>query len=340
MVRWHLALGISIALCACAAPHALTMRPHHLSDGTFRNPHSKEDPGFGRVVMWQLGGYDESAALEPVPAGFAYPNPHEPVDPVQPRVTWVNHSTFLVEVAGVRFLTDPIWSERASPVPWAGPKRRHAPGIPLDAVGTVDFVVVSHDHYDHLDAATVRHFADQVEWFVPLRLAEWFRGLGVTRVRELDWWESAHHGPRARITAVPAQHFSMRGPWGVNATLWTGWVIEIADRRVYFAGDTGYNEHDFREIGRRFGPIDLALIPIGAYSPREVMRSRHVAPSEAVEIHRDVQSRRSVAGHFGTFQQTDEPPEQPPYDLLRALERSGIDPTEFRVLDPGQSINF
>jgi N-acyl-phosphatidylethanolamine-hydrolysing phospholipase D len=248
-------------------------------------------------------------------------------------------------MGSVRLLTDPVWSERASPVPWAGPRRRHSVPLSLDQVGRIDLVLISHNHYDHLDRDTVRRLGDRVRWFVPLGIAAWLRGEGIHRVEELDWWQSSEFGPDVRITAVPAQHFSMRSPFDLDDTLWTGWVVTLRGeggtrKTVYFAGDTGHNSTDFREIGRRFGPVDLSLIPIGAYLPRRIMHARHVSPREAVAIHRDVRSRLSVGMHWKTFRQTDEPLDQPPFDLWRALEEQGIPPPAFRVLEPGQTINF
>jgi N-acyl-phosphatidylethanolamine-hydrolysing phospholipase D len=331
--------------CGCTRTCADPEYPHHLADGGFRNPHASDDSiGFGQILGWQLGFYDETASLPRPPADFTYPNPRESADPGRPRVTWINHSSFLVEAGGVRFLTDPIWSERASPVSWAGPRRRHPVPIALDGLGRIDFVVISHNHFDHLDLDTVRRLGNHVRWFVPLGLGSWFRAQEITRIEELDWWQRSRHDPVAVVTAVPAQHFSLRSPFDLNETLWVGWVVELTlpqgKKTVYFAGDTGYNFTDFREIGRRFGSVDLSLLPIGAYSPRRLLQSRHLSPEEAVMIHRDVGSALSVAMHFGTFKQTDEPLKQPPYDLWRALRAHGVSVRQFRVLEPGQAINF
>jgi N-acyl-phosphatidylethanolamine-hydrolysing phospholipase D len=339
--------ALSLALFGCAARQIDPARPHHLSGGGFRNPHAGEDSfGFGPILLWRLGAYDEELrSLVRPPPGWRFPNQTTSVDPARPHVTWVNHSTFLVDLGSVRFLTDPVWSERASPVPWAGPRRRHSVPFSLDEVGRIDFVLISHNHYDHLDRETVRRLGDRVHWFVPIGIAAWLRAQGIHRVEELDWWQSSEFGPRIAVTAVPAQHFSMRSFFDLNETLWTGWVVSLRgakgpEKTIYFAGDTGHNPEDFHEIGRRLGPMDLSLIPIGAYLPRRLMRTRHVSPRDAVAIHRDVGSRLSVAMHWRTFRQTDEPLDQPPFDLFRALHEYGISPREFRVLEPGQAINF
>jgi N-acyl-phosphatidylethanolamine-hydrolysing phospholipase D len=341
-----LALALAGPLFGCAARRVDPDQPHHLTNGGFRNPHAPRDSlGLGQIVLWRLGAYDETRTLARPPPGFTFPNPQKNLDPARPQVTWINHSTFLVDLGPVRLLTDPIWSERASPVPWMGPRRRHSVPLSLDQIGRIDFVLISHNHYDHLDRDTVRRLGDRVRWFVPPGVASWLRSEGIHRVEELDWWQSSQFGPGIAVTAVPAQHFSMRSLFDLDDTLWTGWVVTLraetaARKTVYFAGDTGYNPVDFREIGRRLGPMDLSLIPIGAYLPRRLMHTRHVSPREAVAIHRDVRSRLSVGMHWKTFRQTDEPLDQPPFDLLRALEDGGLPPRHFRVLEPGQAINF
>ncbi|MFQ5458778.1 MAG: MBL fold metallo-hydrolase, partial [Myxococcota bacterium] len=259
-----------------------------------------------------------------------------------PTVTWVNHSTFLVSADGVNVLTDPIWSDRCSPLQWLGPKRRHPPGVAFADLPRIDHVVISHSHYDHLDLDTVKALGNGPTWWVPLRLAAWFEAQGITNVVELDWWASrdiARNGKSPlRFTSVPVQHFSGRTPFDRNTTLWTGWVVRIGERQFYFAGDTGYNAHDFTGARKRLGPMDLALIPIGAYNPRWFMRDMHVNPAEAAQIHLDLGSRLSIGMHWKTFRLTDEPSREPPYALFLALEEQGIPPGRFRVLDPGQRI--
>ncbi len=344
--RLLLSVSWAILLFACAGHHVDPAMSHHWQEGGFRNPHAPPDSlGLADLLRWRVGYYDERRSLPPLPAGFTSPNPREPLDPLRAHVVWINHSTCLVDLGSTRFLTDPVLGERVSPVSWAGPRRRHSLPVGLDQLGPIDFVLISHNHYDHLDRETVERLGDRVRWFVPLGVAGWLRDQGVHRVEELDWWSATTFGPDLRVTAVPAQHFSMRSWFDRDETLWTGWVVSFRGdgaraKTVYFAGDTGHNGSDFREIGRRLGPMDLSLIPIGAYSPRRLMQPRHASPGDAVEIHREVRSRLSVAIHWRTFQQTDEPPEQPPFDLFLALERRGVPPRAFRVLEPGQAINF
>jgi N-acyl-phosphatidylethanolamine-hydrolysing phospholipase D len=223
-----------------------------------------------------------------------------------PSVTWIGHATFLVRMDGVTFLTDPIFSERASPVSFAGPARLTAPGVPLDALPKIDFALVSHDHYDHMDLPTVAALAARgVPFFVPLGMGDLVREAGGTAT-ELDWWQSASFA-RVRVHCVPAQHFSGRSIVGENRRLWAGWVVGGPSRRFYHAGDTGYFD-GFAEIGRRFGPLDLAAIPIGAYAPATIMQFVHLNPEEAVQAAVDARATTAVGMHYGTFDLTDEPP--------------------------------
>ncbi len=254
-------------------------------------------------------------------------------------ITWIGHASFLIQAAGLNILTDPVLSKRSSPVQWAGPARIAPLGLEFDELPPVDVVLISHNHYDHLDANTVRKLVrrDAPEFIVPLGLADWFRQRGINEVRELDWWQSDHVFDALTVYAVPAQHFSGRTASDRNRSLWCGFVFEAAGQRFYFAGDTGYGP-DFEEIGRRFSPIDVSLIPIGAYLPREFMRAVHVNPEEAVKIHLDVGSRRSIGMHWGTFRLTLEPLEEPPQKLKSALLAAGIEPQNFLVMQHGQTL--
>ena len=272
----------------------------------------------------------------------------------KPQVTWINHSTFLIEIDGVRLLTDPIWSDRCSPVNFIGPKRQHQPAISLSQLPSIDVVLISHDHYDHLDKKTVVHLIEhfpKIMWIVPLGLKKWFQKRGALNIMELSWWESRYFNQLKfpeiglQVTAVPTQHFSGRGLFKKNRTLWVGYVIEFTTKenelkRLYFAGDTGYNDQDFKAIGRTFQEIDLSLIPIGAYIPKKFMSPVHIDPSKAVQIHKELHSNLSLGMHWKTFHLSEEGAEQPPYDLYCELKRKNIDPKHFRVLNAGQTINW
>jgi len=252
-------------------------------------------------------------------------------------VTWVGHSTLLIQLDGVNLLTDPQWSERASPLPFMGPKRVTPPGLRFEDLPPIHLVLISHDHYDHLDVATVARLAEvhRPLFLVPLGLKAWFAGLGITSVEELDWWES-RSVRGLTLTCLPAQHFSSRTFWDRNRRLWSGWAVAGRAKRLFFAGDTGYYGV-FKEIGRRLGPFDLAAIPIGAYMPAEIMRSGHTTPEEALQLFEDVRGRRFVGIHWGTFDLTEEPIEEPPKRVEAEARRRGIDPDRLFLLKHGET---
>ena len=238
------------------------------------------------------------------------------------NVTWIGHASFLVNMDGVAFLTDPIFSPRASPVGFAGPRRLVPPGVPLPALPGLDFVLLSHDHYDHTDRASVRALAARgVPFLVPSGMGALLRRFGA-EARELAWWEEATVGS-VRVHCVPARHFSGRTLTDRNRRLWAGWVVESAANRFYFAGDTAYFP-GFAEIAARVGPPDLAAIPIGAYLPAEIMARVHLNPEEAVQAALDLRTRQVVGMHFGTFDLTDEPLEEPPLRFLAEAQRKGL----------------
>jgi N-acyl-phosphatidylethanolamine-hydrolysing phospholipase D len=252
-----------------------------------------------------------------------------------PSLTWIGHSTFLVRMDGVTFLTDPMFSERAAPVSFAGPRRLVPPGVPLEALPPVDFVLLSHDHYDHADLPSIKQLAHQgVRFLVPLGLGPWIREAGGDVV-ELDWWQQVELDG-VRVRCVPAQHFSGRSLRDRHRRLWAGWIVSGASRRFYHAGDTGYSP-DFATIGERLGPIDLATVPIGAYLPAAMMHFVHTTPEEAIRIGRDVGARRIVAMHFGTFDLSDEPLDEPPRRFQAEAERLGLGPDRAWILKVGET---
>jgi L-ascorbate metabolism protein UlaG (beta-lactamase superfamily) len=239
-------------------------------------------------------------------------------------VTWIGHSTLLIQLDGVNVLTDPHWSGRASPVSFAGPRRVTPPGLGFEDLPPIHLVLISHDHYDHLDRATVERLAavHRPRFLVPLGLKAWFAGLGISDVVELDWWQSrVERG--LTLTCLPAQHFSGRSFSGQNRTLWSGWAIAGRDRRLFFGGDTGYYDV-FKEIGARLGPFDLAAIAIGAYLPPKIMRLSHTTPEEALQLFADVRGRHFLPIHWGTFDLADEPLDEPPQRLIREARRLGL----------------
>jgi N-acyl-phosphatidylethanolamine-hydrolysing phospholipase D len=252
-----------------------------------------------------------------------------------PSVTWIGHATMLVRMEGAIFVTDPMFSQRASPLPFAGPRRLVEPGVPLSALPSVDFAILSHDHYDHTDARSIRALAAHgTRFIVPTGMAALLRGWGVEST-ELAWWEHTRVGP-LRVHCVPARHFSGRTLTDRNRRLWSGWVIEGETRRFYFAGDTAYFR-GFKEIGERLGPADLAAIPIGAYLPQAMMKPVHVTPEEGLRGAAEAGAKRIVAMHFGTFDLTDEPLDEPPVRFRAEATRLGLGEDRAWVLKVGES---
>jgi N-acyl-phosphatidylethanolamine-hydrolysing phospholipase D len=240
-----------------------------------------------------------------------------------PGLTWIGHASFLVRLDGATFLTDPVWSDRASPLSFAGPKRLAPPGIPFEILPAVDFALLSHDHYDHTDLPTVRRLAARgVPFVVPKGVADLVREAGGVVAAELGWWETAGVAGVA-VTCVPARHFSGRGLSDRNRRLWAGFVVAGRTQRFYHAGDTAIFD-GFVEIGQRLGPIDLAALPIGAYEPRSMMGPLHLNPEEAIQAALGLGARRTVAMHFGTFDLSDESLDEPPRRFLAEAARRGL----------------
>jgi L-ascorbate metabolism protein UlaG (beta-lactamase superfamily) len=256
------------------------------------------------------------------------------------RATLVNHSTVLLQQHGSNILTDPVWSECVSPVSWLGPRRRRSPGVQWEDLPTIHLVLLSHNHYDHLDLPSLRLLAARREsqFIAPLGLAAWLESLGIGPARELDWGDSiALRG--LIIHCVPALHFSARGPFDRNKTLWCGYVIESAGGILYFAGDTAYGDH-FAAIRERFGAPRMALLPIGAYQPRWMMSAVHMSPDEAVEAHQTLGAQMAVAIHHGTFQLADDAIDTPAAALRESLRRREAGGEPFRVLRNGESVHL
>ena len=321
---------------------ALRAEKRHHRDAHFRNNYNSDRHGIAEFMRWMR----EKRGLWPQPKHFPVEHPEcewLAANRSETTLTWIGHVTFLFQHRGLNVLTDPVFGERASPLSFAGPKRYTPPAMHVNQLPPIDIVLLSHNHYDHLDRDAVKHIArnndGRTRFLVPLKVADWFRRAGIDNVVELDWWQDCTPLPArgdVRAWFVPAQHFSGRSVNDRNATLWGGWVLEIDGFRLYFAGDTGYGK-DFADIGSVFGGFDLSLIPIGAYEPQWFMNAVHVNPEDAVRIHRDVQSRLSVGMHWGTFILTDEPVDEPPQRLARALHEQGIPHDDFIVMRHGQT---
>jgi L-ascorbate metabolism protein UlaG (beta-lactamase superfamily) len=309
----------------------------HFNGERFFNPHAPQGKSLQDVRRWRNERLKQRwpRLVEDPP----FPPPSR-VAPDRIAATFIGHSTFLVQVGGICVLTDPIWSQRCSPVAFAGPHRARRPGQSLDALPKVDLLLVTHNHYDHMDLPTLRRVRRR--WAPPtatgLDNARHLAKAGIRGAVELDWWQSADLAG-ARVTYVPAQHFSSRTLRDRNRSLWGGFVVEAGGPVVYFAGDSGYCPH-FAEIAQHFPRIDLALLPIGAYEPRWFMRQQHVNPAEAVRAHLDLRSRRSLGMHFGTFQLTDEAIDAPVQALRVARAEAGVADHEFDVLGFGETLEF
>ncbi len=256
-------------------------------------------------------------------------------------ITFVNHSTFLIQIAGLNILTDPVWSQRVSPFSFAGPKRMRPPGIPLEQLPPIDAIIISHNHYDHLDINTIKKLYQEhkPQIIVPLGVASYLNHHNVAKVTEMDWWNRYSLSPALKLHAVPAQHFSGRGIFDRDATLWCGYILEFQEQHIYFAGDTGYGDF-VQEVSARFQPMKVALLPIGAYLPTWFMSPIHTSPRDAVRMHLDLQAQQSVGIHFGTFPLADDGMEQPIDDLVQALEDLGVPPEKFQTLKNGGSLQF
>ena len=291
----------------------------HYDGRRFFNP-GPRSPGRGLlpVLRWRLQGQRTTWPSQVTDPRFAPPPSR--VGPAEVAITFINHASFLIRLPGAVVLTDPIFSERCSPVSWAGPKRVRPPGIALADLPRPDVVLLSHNHYDHMDFATLRLLQARhaPRFITTLGNARTLRKLGIVAT-ELDWWQHAAAGV-LRITSTPARHFSARTPFDRNRTLWGGFMLTVGAGSVLFAGDSGAGPH-WHDIRRRLGSPDVALLPIGAYEPRWFMAAAHMNPVEAVEAHRVLGARQSVGMHFGTFQLTDEAIDAP----QRALEATATE---------------
>jgi len=325
----------------------LSGRQANRRGGRFRNPwpiaSSHRFGGFLRWVLFER--LTQKLPADPDPSVFqvaepAFRSPRAAA--AELTVTWVGHATVLLQLGELNVLTDPHWSKRASPLQSAGPARWVKPGVAFDDLPPIDLVLISHNHYDHLDDRTVRRLAaafPDAAWRVPLGLAAFVRRRGARDVEALDWW----HETRLRdtvVTCTPAQHFSARSPFDRNRTLWCGWALARQGHRVFFAGDTGYHP-EFAAIGERLGPFDLTLFPVGAYEPRWFMGPVHMNPEEAVRAFQDSRAGCDegvmVPIHWGTFKLTDEPMDEPPRRTIAAWTAAGLPRDRLWLLEHGES---
>ena len=350
-MRGAIAIGLlSVMVLVSAQPEGdgpdTPVAPAELNErGEFTNPIGDLDKGSLGVrlpfMLRRFGTYFRSSdgAPERVPNDGSILRVN--VAGMTPMITWVGHSTFVVQMGGVTFLTDPIWSDTPSPVPVLGPRRFVKPGVAIADLPTIDFVTISHNHYDHMDLPTLRTLAERdpnTVFFVPEGNGQVLRSAGITNVIELNWGQHARQGA-VTVHCLPAQHWSKRSLTDTNKSLWSSWAVIGPDRRFYHAGDTGYFS-GFKAIGKRLGPFDLAAIPIGAYTPRAMMKASHINPEEAVTSALDLAAQSAVGMHFGTFDLSDEPLDEPPRRFLRAAEDQGLGEENAWVLKIGENRRF
>jgi N-acyl-phosphatidylethanolamine-hydrolysing phospholipase D len=349
----------ALMLCLSAAAGAAdpSLKTHHRPTGYQNNYLDFEPKGLMALLKWKS---DALRAGLPKPAATATPRLAPDLGFVAsnagagtamaPAITWIGHATMLAQLGGLNLITDPVFSERVSPLSFIGPKRQVPPGLSLAQLPRIDVVLISHNHYDHLDDASVRALAAQQGgpplFVVPLGIKAWMAERGIDNVVELDWWQShpvASPMGSVDVVLTPVQHWSGRGLNDRLATLWGGYAVFAPDLHLYFSGDTGYSK-DFSDIRAHFAPrqrdaggFDIALIAVGAYEPRWFMSSQHVNPTEAVQIHLDLGAKQSVGVHWGTFQLTDEALDEPPQQLALARAAKGLADEQFFVMAIGET---
>lgn len=332
LLAW-LATGCSLF---SAPPYRGPMPTGATFDGErFQNQPPFERRSFGDLLKWQLDR--DRGPWRDWTDALPGPPPPPRVGRGELRVTFVNHSTMLVQIDGLNILTDPVWSDHVGPVSFLGHKRMRPPGIRFEDLPKIDVVVVSHDHYDHMDIPTLQRIgkAHNPRFFVLLGNAEILHAARIANVAELDWWQTVELRNGVKLTAVPAQHNSNRGLADRNRMLWGGFVFEGEGGYAYFAGDTGFGPH-FAQIRDRFGPPRLAILPIGAYRPEWFMHPVHMSPAEAVQAHLALGAGHSVGMHFGTFRLSDDGQDEPVEQLDAARAREGVGEDRFWVLRFGE----
>jgi L-ascorbate metabolism protein UlaG (beta-lactamase superfamily) len=336
-LKYLILMSTLCAQVACASMNE--PKSHHFDGKYFRNPNGKGAKSFGDLIRWL------SETKTPWPEWINDPNPsplENPIPAGELRVTFINHATFLLRTKDWYLITDPHFTKRASPVSFAGPKRVRRPAFDIQDIKQINYVMISHNHYDHLDIGSIKKLKENFDPFflVPLKNGSLLESATVKKDRygEYDWWQSFEN-KNIKITLTPAQHWSARGMFDRNEMLWGGFIIEWSGLKVFFAGDTGFDGH-FEEIYRRFGPMDLALLPIGAYAPRWFMKDSHMNPEEALQAHLALRAKMSMGMHFGTFRLTNEGIDDPERELAAARKKAGLNDDVFHVPAFGETISI
>lgn len=324
-------------LSGCSMPYT---KSDHFDGSRFHNLNRVEgDKGLWQILKWRFTSNNVEWPKEN--HNQSKPQISENVEYDQCAITFINHASALIQFSGLNILTDPIFSERASPFSWLGPKRVRKPGLLLNELPKIHVVLISHNHYDHLDVPSIKQIWQTFRplFIVPLGNADLIKSLGVENVLELDWWQSFAMNENQSIILTPAQHWSARGLFDKRKTLWGSFVVTSKNLQVFFAGDTGYSPH-FKLIRERLGAMDVSLLPIGAYKPRWFMQENHMDPKEAVKAHVDLSSKMSLGIHFNTFQLSDEAIDEPQKDLSKNLLEHAIDEKAFIAPNNGQTIIY
>lgn len=345
-IVWFLAFASIAALmvmgaCASKNPHYRANRSHHTLEG-FRNLYAEKHPG--GFWKWKRDQWRKGLPEKPE-GGYRFPLVRPDLaylnnNRTDMTLTWIGHATLLLQMKGVNILTDPHFSERASPVDFAGPKRVVAAPLTIDELPPIDVVAISHNHYDHLDGASViklnQRGKGKTLFLVPLGLKAWFNARKIENVAEMDWWQE-RDVLGLNIAFTPMQHWSKRTLTDTNQALWGGWLFANGGYKFLFLADTGYSK-DFQDIFERYGAVDLAAIPIGHYEPRWFMKIQHVNPEESVHIMQDLRARQAVGVHWGTFDDlTDESLYDPPKKLAAALDAANVPKDQFWVMQHGET---
>lgn len=311
---------------------------NHYDGKKFFNINPVEKRNFLDIFKWRWEGGRQEWPTQV--ANTAKPNFPSKSDPNRIHITYINHASSLIQIDGVNIITDPMFSERASPIEWIGPKRVRAPGAQISELPNIHYVIISHNHYDHLDLPSLRQLNEKFHphFLVPLGNAELLKGEGIEKVTEMDW-EQTFKSDNVLIDFLSIQHWSARGLFDRFETLWGAYYITIGKWKILFVGDAGYS-NEYKKIYEKKGAPDVSILPIGAYEPRWFMKTFHMNPEEAVQAHLDLKSRYSVASHFGCFQLTNEAIDQPPKDLELSLKKNALSQEQFKVLEVGQTKEF
>ncbi|MTI89540.1 MAG: twin-arginine translocation pathway signal [Balneolaceae bacterium] len=332
-------LGIALTGWSVSAPGYQGPKSDHFNGTTFQNIGGVDSKNLWQVLKWMINR-EQGEWVEMTKSDVSYGKP--PAKKVEKglQLTYVNHSTFLIQTAGFNILTDPVWAERVSPFSFMGPRRMRPPGIRFRDLPPIDVVLVSHNHYDHLDIDALQRLKADFDplFLVPLGVDLYLQKKGISKTISMDWWNEEQVTDTVSVAFVPAQHFSARGMFDRDKTLWGGFVLQSPAANIYFAGDTGYGSF-FPEIGKRYAPIKIGLIPIGAYKPRWFMSPVHLDPEEAIQVHHDVEAEVSIGMHYGTFPLADDGQYDPLNDLKKALAQQDSTP-DFRILEEGKSLMF